>query len=168
MLFNCFQAYIGFGQVAVSSQGERRGCCKGGHLNRWKTTAEVWAGVVWNGRQLKVRRVLAYTSDHSEEEPVFAFINEWFGVLVLTFWCAIEIPMELVKNTSAWGSLCPSPLRRAQGSCHPSCRGQRGPRSQPLELLAVCVTELGHSAGMPEQDGSGDYFFKKCNPPVSS
>lgn len=31
MVFNCFQEYVGFGQVAISLQGERRGYCKGGH-----------------------------------------------------------------------------------------------------------------------------------------
>ena len=44
------------------------------------------------GGSSEVEGALAYPADHSEE-PVFAVINEWFGVLALTFRCAVEIPL---------------------------------------------------------------------------
>lgn len=48
MVFNCFQAYVRFGQVVISLQRER-GACKGGHPDRWKSIARVRAEVGCSG-----------------------------------------------------------------------------------------------------------------------
>lgn len=80
--------------------------------------------------------------------------------------------MELVKNSSARDPLCTSPFRRSHGSRGPRGHGQCGLHSQLPECLLcmfVCVTEeLGRDAETPEQEGNGNYFSKKYDPPISS
>lgn len=40
-----------------------------------------------------------------------------------------------------------------------SAHGQRQPSSQPLATLAMCITKLGHNAGMPGAGGKWKLLF---------
>lgn len=71
MVFNCFQEYVRFGQVAISLQEERRGIVREGAPSRQialQRLGQEWPDM---GGQPRHRRFLVCTSDHLENQSVF-------------------------------------------------------------------------------------------------